>query len=120
MGLRFQKRVKVLPGVTLNFSKSGVSTSVGVTGAKVTLGHGQTRVTTGLPGTGISQTEIYKASPAPIPAMAASRGWAVARSVGSLLLKVLGILLLIAGAIAALFVFSGGSKQRKRRGRDFF
>lgn len=58
MGFRFQKRVKILPGVTLNFSKSGVSTSVGTKGARVTLGHGKTRTTVGIPGTGMSHTSV--------------------------------------------------------------
>lgn len=58
MGLRFQKRIKTIPGVTLNLSRSGISTSIGTTGARVTLGHGQTRTTVGIPGTGISHTQI--------------------------------------------------------------
>lgn len=58
MGFRFQKRVKLLPGVTLNLSKRGVSTSVGVKGLRVTKGHGKTRTTVGLPGTGISHTSV--------------------------------------------------------------
>lgn len=58
MGLRFQKRVKLLPGVTLNFSKSGVSTSFGVRGARMTVGHGRRRTTVGLPGSGLSYTKI--------------------------------------------------------------
>ena len=58
MGFKFQKRIKLLPGITLNLSKKGVSTSFGKTGARITLGHGQTRITTGLPGTGISHTSI--------------------------------------------------------------
>ncbi len=57
MGFRFQKRVRILPGVTLNFSKSGVSTSFGVRGARITKGHGKTRVTVGLPGSGLSYTQ---------------------------------------------------------------
>lgn len=72
MGLRFQKRIKTLPGVTLNLSRSGISTSIGTTGARVTLGHGQTRTTVGAPGTGISHTQIksnHQAdTPAPPPA----------------------------------------------------
>lgn len=64
MAFRFQKRIKMLPGVTLNFSRRGVSTSIGTTGARVTLGHGQTRTTVGLPGTGISQTSVSKSAAA--------------------------------------------------------
>lgn len=58
MGFRFQKRVRIFPGVTLNFSKSGVSTSFGGRGARVTLGHGKTRATVGLPGSGLSYTTV--------------------------------------------------------------
>lgn len=63
MGFRFQKRIKVLPGITLNFSKKGVSASAGVKGARTTVGHGQTRMTVGLPGSGLSQTEVSPNSP---------------------------------------------------------
>ncbi|MDP4197974.1 MAG: DUF4236 domain-containing protein [Bacteroidota bacterium] len=54
MAIRFRRRIKLLPGVHLNISKSGISTSVGVRGASVTLGKRGTYVNTGLPGTGIS------------------------------------------------------------------
>ena len=72
MAFRFQKRLKLLPGVTVNLSRRGVSTSLGVTGARVTYGHGQKRTTVGLPGTGISHTSIetsqQRAQAAPEPA----------------------------------------------------
>jgi Protein of unknown function (DUF4236) len=58
MGFRFQKRIKVLPGITLNLSGKGISTSIGTTGARVTFGHGKRRVTTGIPGSGISHTTV--------------------------------------------------------------
>lgn len=58
MGFRFNRRIKLLPGVTLNVSKSGLSTSFGPQGAKVTLGHGKTRTTFGLPGTGLSHSTL--------------------------------------------------------------
>ena len=60
MGFRFQRRIKILPGVTINLSKSGVSASLGVRGAHVTLGNGKTRTTVGIPGTGLSYTEVHK------------------------------------------------------------
>lgn len=65
MGLRFTKRIKIAPGVTLNLSKSGISTSVGPRGAKVTVGHGQTRYTAGIPGTGLSHTTVERNHAAP-------------------------------------------------------
>ena len=61
MGWRFYRRVKILPGVSLNFSKRGTSLSVGTRGAHVTLGRGHVRETVGIPGTGISYTSNQKA-----------------------------------------------------------
>jgi hypothetical protein len=60
MGFRFQKRLKILPGITINLSKSGVSTSIGPRGAKITLGHGKIRKTVGIPGSGISYTTTQR------------------------------------------------------------
>lgn len=57
MGFRFRKSIKLLPGVKLNFSKSGVSTSIGVPGATVNLSKRGTRGTVGIPGTGVSYSE---------------------------------------------------------------
>ena len=55
MGMRFQKRIKILPGVYINLSKSGVSASVGGHGATVNVGaDGRRMVTVGIPGTGLS------------------------------------------------------------------
>ena len=51
--MRFRKRIKILPGVTLNISKSGVSTTVGVKGLSVNMNKTGTYLNTGLPGTGI-------------------------------------------------------------------
>ena len=61
MGFRFRRSFKILPGVRLNLSKSGVSTSVGVRGAHVTFGPKGTRTTVGIPGTGMSWTETSSA-----------------------------------------------------------
>lgn len=57
MGFRFQRRTQIIPGVRVNLSKSGASMSVGGRGAWITMGHGRTRVTGGLPGTGLFWTE---------------------------------------------------------------
>lgn len=59
MGLYFRKRVKILPGVHLNISKTGTSWSVGPRGASVNVGKRGVYVNTGIPGTGIySRTKI--------------------------------------------------------------
>ena len=57
MDLRFRRTIRVLPGVRLNLSRSGISTSVGVRGAHVTVGRGRLRKTVGIPGSGLSYTE---------------------------------------------------------------
>src|ERR1035437_1959938 len=54
MGFRFSRRIGILPGLSLNLSRSGVSLSAGVRGAHVTLGPRGTYTSVGLPGTGIS------------------------------------------------------------------
>ena len=51
---RFRKTISVLPGVKINLSKTGVSTSVGGKGATLNIGHGKKNVTLGVPGTGLS------------------------------------------------------------------
>lgn len=58
MGIRFRKSVKIMPGVRMNFSKSGVSTSIGGPGATVNIGAKGTRQTIGIPGTGISYSHL--------------------------------------------------------------
>lgn len=54
MGFRFRKTVSLGKGVRLNFSKSGVSTSVGPRGASVSFGKRGTYANVGIPGTGVS------------------------------------------------------------------
>lgn len=55
MGLRFRKIFSVAPGVRVNVSKSGVSTSLGGRGATVNVGtSGKRTFTLGIPGTGLS------------------------------------------------------------------
>lgn len=53
-GFRFRKQISILPGVKINLSKSGVSTSVGGKGASVNIGHGKRTINLGIPGTGLS------------------------------------------------------------------
>jgi hypothetical protein len=53
-GLRFQKRLSILPGVRVNLSKSGASTSIGPRGADVNIGRDGVTTNAGIPGTGLS------------------------------------------------------------------
>jgi hypothetical protein len=54
MGWRFRKSIGILPGVRVNISKSGLSTSLGERGASINIGRQGTRGSIGLPGTGLS------------------------------------------------------------------
>lgn len=57
MGFRIRKTIKILPGVKVNISKSGISTSIGGPGATVNIKRGRkTKTTIGIPGTGLSHT----------------------------------------------------------------
>ena len=65
MGLRFRRRISIGPGLRLNVSKSGISTSVGTRGAWLTIGPRGTRETVGLPGSGLPFTEQQSAAAPP-------------------------------------------------------
>ncbi len=54
MGFRFRKSFKLMPGVRVNLSSKGLSTTVGVRGASVNISKRGTYLNTGIPGTGIS------------------------------------------------------------------
>jgi hypothetical protein len=54
MGFRFQKRMSLFPGVRLNFSAGGISTTIGVRGANLNIGNRGVHLNLGVPGTGIS------------------------------------------------------------------
>lgn len=53
MGFRFRKIFRLVPGVRLNLSKGGISTSVKPRGATFNFGARGTRFTAGLPGSGM-------------------------------------------------------------------
>ena len=66
MSWSFRRRIKVIPGVYLNLSKKGISTSVGVKGASLTFGSDGVYRNLSLPGTGIySRQKIgnYESTP---------------------------------------------------------
>jgi hypothetical protein len=53
MALKFRRRQKLFPGVYLNFSSRGISTTVGVKGLNINLGSKGAYINTGIPGTGL-------------------------------------------------------------------
>ena len=57
MGFRFYRRVRIIPGLRVNLSRSGPSLSIGHRGAWYTVGPRGRRVTLGLPGSGLYLTE---------------------------------------------------------------
>jgi len=62
MAWSFRKRIKIIPGVHLNFSRSGISTSIGVKGASVTFGKSGTYLNTSLPALGLSSRQKINGS----------------------------------------------------------
>jgi hypothetical protein len=64
MAFRFRKAIKLAPGVKLNLTKRGISsTSIGKKGAMINLGKKGTKQTIGIPGTGLSYQTDKSTSP---------------------------------------------------------
>jgi hypothetical protein len=57
MGFRFQKRIRIFKGLTLNLSKTGTSWTLGGPGASVNIRGDKVTGTVGVPGTGLSYRE---------------------------------------------------------------
>jgi hypothetical protein len=61
--MRFRRRIKIMKGLNLNLSKSGLSVSAGVRGASVTILKKGSYLNTGIPGTGIyNRTKLGSSS----------------------------------------------------------
>lgn len=122
--MRFRKSIKLLPGIKINLSNSGISTSVGPKGATVNLKPGRaTRATVGLPGTGLSHTETLSDAGSPRRPADAPIAHLVEDApprplwltVPSILWRVLSFIVLgiiVAGVVAVLAAVFGGSKRR--------
>jgi hypothetical protein len=52
--MRFRKSIKIAPGLKINISKSGVSTTIGGKGLSTNIGKNGAYLNTGIPGTGVS------------------------------------------------------------------
>lgn len=57
MALRFRRRIRIAPGISLNLSKSGIGASIGPRGAKISVGSRGVYANVGLPGTGLAFRE---------------------------------------------------------------
>ena len=84
MDFRFQKRIRIFKGLTLNLSKNGTSGTVGGPGASVNLKNGKATGTVGIPGTGLSYRERLGN-----PDKGGNLGWVVWLVVAIVLLGVL-------------------------------
>ncbi|ADV48759.1 hypothetical protein Celal_1447 [Cellulophaga algicola DSM 14237] len=57
--MRYRNRIKLAPGLNINLSKSGISTTFGPKGASVNIGKSGAYLNTGIPGTGLyNRTKI--------------------------------------------------------------
>ncbi len=74
MGFRFQKRIRIFKGLTLNLSKSGSSWTVGRPGASVNFRGDKVTANVGIPGTGLSYRESLD-DPATPEKPGTRRGW---------------------------------------------
>ena len=68
MGLRFRRSIRLLPGVRWNFGLKSTSISIGGRGLHYTVGTKGARISAGLPGTGLSWSQV-----APTPSQIAGR-----------------------------------------------
>jgi Protein of unknown function (DUF4236)/Bacterial SH3 domain len=62
---RFRRSIKILPGVRWNIGKKSTSVSLGGRGLTYTIGTKGSRTTVGIPGTGISYTQVHSSKPSP-------------------------------------------------------
>ncbi len=63
MPLRFRKIFKIAPGLKINLSKSGITTSLGKAGASLNIGKKGIRTTFGIPGSGLSFSKLHTQRP---------------------------------------------------------
>jgi hypothetical protein len=69
MGIRFRKSIKLIPGVRINLSKSGVSATLGGRGASVNISERGVYSNLGIPGTGISTRQKISGGSSARPAL---------------------------------------------------
>jgi hypothetical protein len=95
---RFRRRIKIAPGVHWNIGKKGSSISLGGHGFTHTVGPKASRTTIGIPGTGVSYTQVHShskptASPPPPSSVPASQ--LPTKSSASKFFYVFGVILLV-------------------------
>jgi hypothetical protein len=96
MALRIRKSFKIAPGIRINVSKSGISTSVGGKGLTTNISKKGARVTAGIPGSGLSTSKLYRSEKS---AHAGSPTPSVKPGIGSYIIAAL----IFAGVLWAIF-----------------
>jgi hypothetical protein len=96
--MRFGKSVKIAPGVRLNFSRSGVSTTIGGRGMSVNTGRRGTFVNAGIPGTGIHTRSRIGGRGGGSSHNAAGTGLAGCAGCGGIMVALLFFVIVIAGS----------------------
>jgi len=95
--LQFRRTIKILPGIHLHLSKSGVSASIGRRGASLNIGPRGRYLTLGLPGSGVSyRTKLSEEHNAQARRQSPELAWGI-----------LGVLLVLLIALFLVFVFFG-------------
>lgn len=103
MTWNFRKRIKIAPGVHLNFSKGGVSTSIGPNGAKINIGKSGTYLNTSIPGTGLYSRQKISGKKVSTPRSSFMDSSSQGKSLsGNSILIVFAFILLLVGI---LFIF---------------
>lgn len=117
MGFRFRKSIKLMPGVRLNVSSRGVSTSVGGKGGTLNVSRHGVRGTASIPGSGISYAKTASFRRRSTKSTSAGGGLDIAhdqvdgpRPVGFLL----GLGILLMPYVFAWFTLRAGHSQTAR------
>lgn len=92
MAIRFNRRIRIAPGIRLNVGRSRTSVTLGKPGASLNLGQDGVRAMTGVPGTGLGASHQVHRS---------SRNTPNDTTSGASIWKVLSILGLAAALLAA-------------------
>jgi hypothetical protein len=96
---RFRRSIRIAPGVRWNIGKKGSSVSFGGHGLTHTIGAKGSRTTIGIPGTGVSYTQVHSspkrpsAAPPPLPIITSSSP-GTKKPATSIFFYVLGMILL--------------------------
>jgi hypothetical protein len=95
---RFRKRINIMPGVSINLSKTGVSTTLGVKGLHSNISKRGVRTTVSAPGTGLSYSHLepYKQQRPALPNPQKASNMRIASITCLILAALIVVLVLIA------------------------